>query len=158
MKNIGKVVRDFIEHNRQTGTTTALIDAVDRHGGFIVVGFQEEATRIKKEKPFLNGRVFTLQELNSDKWRGKTSGPVFFDTTAVIQLIPTLLDGYQAADVNADGYQPKYPVQFNMRLTKENKEEINWINDHFYEGEMSDSNIGRILVKKGIQWYKNLLK
>lgn len=63
---------------------------------------------------------------------------------------------------NTDGYQflnDGYNIcsqQLNVRLSEKDIEEINTINNTLFEGECTNSMMGRILIRKGLQWYKNL--
>lgn len=55
-----------------------------------------------------------------------------------------------------DGYASKRDQQINVKLTDEDLRDIDNINAHFFEGEASRSMLGRIILRKGIQFYKKL--
>ncbi len=48
--------------------------------------------------------------------------------------------------------------QMNVKLTTEDVNDIKQINKDFFEGECSNSMIVRILLRKGISFYKSLQK
>ena len=50
----------------------------------------------------------------------------------------------------------KFENQINIKITAEDSKEIEKINDDFFEGEMPDATLGRVLLRKGIQFYKKL--
>lgn len=62
------------------------------------------------------------------------------------------LDGYWTPS-NQDGYVKE---QLNVKLTELDMLQIKEINNNFFENEASNSMLGRILIRKGIQWYKEL--
>lgn len=92
------------------------------------------------------------------------------EESARIQRISDLLhklnskDGYDGSETLPDGYVEDGYIEYvcdsqvNVRLTGEDMSEIEEINITFFEGELSNSTLGRILIRKGIQWYKNLSK
>lgn len=63
------------------------------------------------------------------------------------------LDGY-SSPTSSDGYS--YEQQISIRLTNDDILAIKEINDFFFEGELTNSTIGRVLIRKGVQWYKKL--
>ena len=63
------------------------------------------------------------------------------------------MDGY-TTQILEDGYC--YTRQLNIRITNEDLEAIKHINNTLFEGECTNSMLGRMLIRKGIQWYKNL--
>ena len=60
-------------------------------------------------------------------------------------------DGY---GTRTDGYN--YDNQINVRLNDEDIIDLKDINEYFFEGELSSSMLGRILIRKGIKYYKQL--
>ena len=71
-------------------------------------------------------------------------------------------DGYY----NADEYlttneewtwgQGSKTLQLNIKLTADDMTAINEINQQVFEKEITNSTLGRILIRKGIQFFKNL--
>lgn len=75
-------------------------------------------------------------------------------------------DGYKI-DFHFDGYyslteqfgigpKPVYTNQLNVKLTEEDMKSLAEINKEFFEDEASNSMLGRILIRKGISFYKKL--
>lgn len=70
-------------------------------------------------------------------------------------------DGYKISNdgyASSDGYGTAYDCQLNVRLNQEDLKDITWINEFFFEESANNSMLCRILIRKGIQWYKNLSK
>lgn len=61
-------------------------------------------------------------------------------------------DGY--AGFPKDGYACEY--QLNIKLTSQDMFDINEINKEFFESEITNSTLGRILLRKGIKTFKNI--
>jgi hypothetical protein len=78
---------DFISRNRQTGTTTALVRLLDNCIGYLIVGSEHEADRIKDKYSHLKDNVFSIRKVISGGCCGLASGRVFFDTTAVYEIL-----------------------------------------------------------------------
>ncbi len=78
---------DFINRNRQTGTTTALVRCMDTYVGYLIVGSEYEVDRIKDKYSHLKDNVFSIRKVIEGGCRGLTSGRVFFDTTAVSEIL-----------------------------------------------------------------------
>lgn len=64
-------------------------------------------------------------------------------------------DGYGRVS-NMDGYNTECKHQLNVKLTEEDVVHLAEINKNFFENEAPNSMLGRILIRKGIQFYKNL--
>jgi hypothetical protein len=169
----------LIEGNRRAGTSTALIKTVKEVGGYLIVGNMNSKHDKLKINPELAPHIFTYYEVEQGKCLGVEPGPIFFDTDCVWQLITKkekmeqkpeiiresyLSDGYQL-DINTalrnielglglDGY--KNSKQINVKLTEDDVGNIDNINRDFFENEASNSMMGRILLRKGIQFYKKL--
>ena len=62
-------------------------------------------------------------------------------------------DGYDGYYPLTDGYN-RLDKQINIKLSKEDFQAIEEINQHFFENEITTSNLGRILIRKGIQFFK----
>jgi hypothetical protein len=78
---------DFINKNRQTGTTTALVRTIDSYGGYLIVGSEYEAGRIVEQYPYLKDKVFSVRQIKGEACRGLPSGRLFFDTTAISEIM-----------------------------------------------------------------------
>lgn len=63
-------------------------------------------------------------------------------------------DGYKLTD--GYGSTDGYSHQINIRLNDNDYVNFEAINKYFFEGEASNSMLGRILVKKGINFYNQL--
>ena len=63
------------------------------------------------------------------------------------------LDGYATA-IWSDGYH--HSIQLNVKLTGDDMKDINDINQEFFENEITNSTLGRILIRRGIKSFKNL--
>lgn len=48
----------------------------------------------------------------------------------------------------------KYQHQINVKLTKEDMERIEAINQEYFGGDASGSMLVRIVVRKGLEWYE----
>lgn len=70
--------------------------------------------------------------------------------------VNVVMDGYCLDGYQKDGYASAVTNQLNIRLTDEDMVQIKKINKEFFEDEASNSMIGRILIRKGIQFFKNL--
>lgn len=198
--------KQYIENNRQTGTTTALVKIAIEVKGDIVVGNMNDKNRLLKQYPELHQEhVYTCAEINNLTWNGHKPSPIFFDTDAIWQLLtnvqrapplpwsksPVVIENCTFANPNekvilsseADGTATiaggitmkgnviidgsltvndnkdhKNDEQLNIKLTKTDDADIEQIRTDFFEGEASRSMVGRFLIRKGIRWYKNLLK
>jgi hypothetical protein len=62
-------------------------------------------------------------------------------------------DGYTPA-ITSDGYQHKF--QLNVKLTGEDMQSIMDINDEFFDREITNSTLARILIRRGIKSFQNL--
>lgn len=70
-------------------------------------------------------------------------------------------DGYGSITIQTDGYIQftiggNHTKQLNIRITEEDITDIEAINSEFFEGEATNSMLGRILLRKGIAFYKRL--
>lgn len=205
-------INKFIEYNRQTGTTTSLINLIKQNKGFLVVSNITIKQNIISKNPDIANLILTLQELKEEKYIGHKA-PVYFDTDAIWVLardleknsdnIPPLTiikikdldekkpsfqdlenwrkifeDAQTDKDFNIfahkgieiqsvetlplynaimDGYQsPTYKQQINIKLADSDVNDMQSINQDFFEGEATNSMLGRILLRKGIQFYKKL--
>lgn len=74
---------------------------------------------------------------------------------------PNAADGYVLSTdfktfTHEDGYVVKNDKQLNVKMTEEDLKDIQNINRDFFEGEATNSMLGRVLLRKGIQFYKRL--
>jgi len=80
-------MKDFIDRNRQTGSTSALIKAAIETNGYLVVGNLASKQAILRNHRELNkNNVFTCSEIERSNYRGRLPGAVFFDATAIIEM------------------------------------------------------------------------
>jgi len=81
-RDIRDCVREFVGNNRQTGSTTALVEAVIRSDGILVVHSMIEKRRIIHNYPMINPEsVLSVTELDSH--RGHAPRKIFFDTAVL---------------------------------------------------------------------------
>lgn len=166
-------VKNLIDYNRRAGTTTALITATLVANGTLVVRSHLAKSKIENlchPRPI---KILTMHEIESGRAMGLKTGPLFFDTDAIFAIVQDTKDGYAStsdgyaqlfntiksidnAMKGIDGYQQDHSEQFNVKLTKEDTTQIKEINKDFFENEASNSMMGRILIRKGIQFFKNL--
>lgn len=78
---------DFLEQNRQTGTTTALARCIESNGGYLIVGNMSQAHIIIDQYPKLKNHVFSIRQLSSEVCRGLPKDKVFFDTTSIFEIM-----------------------------------------------------------------------
>lgn len=76
-----------------------------------------------------------------------------FDQTG---LTITADGGITIHALEGDGYSGKNTKQMNIKMTEEDAKDIAEINQLFFEGEAPNSMLGRILLRKGIQFYKKM--
>lgn len=166
-------IKKFIESNRQSGTTTALIEAMKQTPNSVLIVYnQDRRSYLIKNHKDLAGRIITLWEIQLEKNRGNKYGPIFFDTDAVSCLVTKFPDGYYSSlptdtvnllDIKTDGYYSSMPTdgygsenhtqQLNIKLTKEDMQNIDEVNKSFFYNEISKSTLGRILIRKGIEFF-----
>ncbi len=80
-------MKRFIESNRQTGSTTALVKAAIETNGYLIVGNLGCKNAICRNHPKLNkNNVFTCAEIERGANMGRLAGAVFFDATAVLEM------------------------------------------------------------------------
>lgn len=81
-------LRDFIEANRQTGSTTLMVEQALKSGGYIIVGsLQTKRDLLRKHPTFPINNVFTVAELgNPNTALGREKRPVFIDVPVVYNL------------------------------------------------------------------------
>jgi hypothetical protein len=171
----------LIERTRgsSSNSTEYLIKLVKETGGYLIVSNENIKKIISKENPKITDQIITYEYIERKKYDlnlDLQSKPLFFDNTAIMKFIldqyakgqintPQLQpDGYHIAGnfgivSNQDGYQltnQEYKQQLNVKLTDEDMKIIKEINKDFFENEASNSMLGRILVRKGIAFYKKL--
>ena len=174
----------FIEQNRQTGTTTALLKLAIETNGYLIVSTHEIRNHLynkMNDNDRLSCRIITLNELKSVSFRGinMKKAPVYFDTDAVLMIkndVNVINNVCNSITVTDDGIKidsdksititgntildkenSQFDKQINVKLTDNDMKEINFINSNFFENEASNSMIGRILLRKGIAYFKNML-
>lgn len=175
IKELRKQVTHEIGKRRMTGNTTALANAAIASGAFLVVANYQQRINVIKRFPELNGRVFSLSRLEVEM-RGVKAAPILFDNEVIHQLcsepkqeemvenadgsISYLINSFinQEDIKNLTGKISKEPVkqQLNVKLTETDVQELAEINDSFFEGEATNSMIGRLVLRKGIAAYKKL--
>ena len=78
--------RKFLDHMRQTGSTTALIKITKETGGYLVVGNRDIKSRILKNHPCLANQIFSIYEVARGHCSGLTPKPIFIDTDVTWNL------------------------------------------------------------------------
>ncbi len=89
-----KSILDFVEYNKATGATEALIESAQTHKGWLVVATAAEA---QKRAPYLPGvTVISMENLIDDDsswmWDNSNKGPIFFDPKAIAWLAQHMMD------------------------------------------------------------------
>lgn len=147
---------------RQSGTTSALVKLAKQTGGYIIVSKNDMRQLILRNHPDLKEQIFTLREISSGKYIGLPKKPIFFDTDAVYSIVAVQSDSYisNTHEIyhNKDGYEQSLKeYQVNVKLTEVDAKNISDINKHFFEGEAGNSMLGRVLIRKGIRFYQQLI-
>ena len=76
-------ILNFIDQNRQTGSTTQLIKNIE-NGGYLVVVNNRYYDRWVGEYPHLKSNIFTLDQVAKGRCRGLPRAKLFFDTNTMI--------------------------------------------------------------------------
>lgn len=81
-------IRDFIESNRQTGSTTWIAEATIASDGYMIVGTILIKEQVLREHPRLRkDQVFAISEINSGRTLGLSGNKtIFIDTTVALKL------------------------------------------------------------------------
>lgn len=75
-----KQFNDFIDANRQKGSTTELVWAAVRADGYLVVWNERAKQAVLKQFTTLKEEnVFTVSDIKNERWRGREARPVFVD-------------------------------------------------------------------------------
>lgn len=153
LKPITRTLRDFIEHNRQTGSTTIAIESALKHGAYYIVTNYSQKQLYNKKHPHL--KIFTVTELESERFVGYDKCPVIIDPSVIYQLCCGL------------EYTAKHPVditinqplnnQVNVKLSDDQLNSVKELNNEIFEGTASLSNIVRLLIVKGLKYYKEII-
>lgn len=143
----------------------------------------EEAQHDKDFKIFTHegvtiDRLTSLQMNSQGDLELNTKDPLTLDSKLILAINdgyqPASQDGYvltwdsnsatwytQELPINKENAPPSLDIgskkqQMNVKLTDADVQDIKAINDDFFEGEASNSMLGRILLRKGIFFYKKL--
>ncbi len=93
-------MKQFIEANRQKGSTTELVWAVIRADGFLVVHNESSKQSILKKFTALKPEnVFTMYEIRDGKWRGREARPVFIDVACAAQPLDDPMMGLSVKEL-----------------------------------------------------------
>ncbi len=207
-------MKSFIESNRQTGSTTALVKAVMETDGILVVGnLGIKSAILKNHRELKDSNVVTCGQINRGLLKGvKRPAAIFFDATAILEIInregmtiddlhnlkreialgqidrqpltvvkvsgnPTFEDlntwrevfeeaskdkdfkvfTHEAIEVERIPYgKQENKHQLNVKMTEDDAKAMEEINKDFFEGEATNSMLGRIILRKGIAFYKKL--
>lgn len=77
-------LKEFLDHNRRTGTTTQLACAAIASRGYLIVESLDHVHAVIRCFPQLQGRVLTVRQIQCGKYP-KDKGPVFFDLPATLE-------------------------------------------------------------------------
>lgn len=153
---------------RRAGTTTALSRlAVEVKGYLIVSSIDMKKSILKNNSDIKESQVFTLSDVSQGKLLGLPIAPIFFDNDVVARMCldtekitsnlkTNYYDGYGCLESEQYSSKPVYTSQLNVKLTEEDMRNITEINKDFFEDEASNSMLGRILLRKGIAFYKKI--
>lgn len=78
---------DFVEQNRQKGSTTALIKAAEETNGYLVVNNENMKKCVLEKSNLTEDQVVTLKDIKNSVLRGRESRPVFIDVSAVCLML-----------------------------------------------------------------------
>lgn len=90
--------RSFLDHMRQTGSTTALIKITKETGGYLIVGDQRIKNIILKDYPCLTYQIFSLHEVAQGCCSGLTPKPIFIDTEVIWKFLSIINELRSEAD------------------------------------------------------------
>jgi hypothetical protein len=203
-------MKSFIESNRQTGSTTALVKAVIETNGILVVGnLGTKSAILKNHRELKDSNVVTCGQIDRGLLKGiKRPAAIFFDATAILEIInregmnvedlqklkreialgqidrplnvikisgnPTAEDlntwrgvfedaskdpdfkifTHEAVEIET--IKPDHKRQLNVKMTEDDAKAMEEINKDFFEGEATNSMLGRIILRKGMAFYKKL--
>lgn len=77
------ILQAFLEQNRQTGSTTSLIELTKQTNGLLIVGNRNVAYCISRNHPDIKNNILTIHDIETGKARGMRPKQIFFDTTAI---------------------------------------------------------------------------
>lgn len=173
------MLKQFIEANRQTGSTQALIENIIDGGGYLVVANQAARHIILTRHPQLQDQILTIEEIQVGKARGISNSRVFFDTPVLMSyslvenspLVQENIDKFECRNLHhiahpeatealneEKGSRDSKEFQINVKLTEKDNSEIQAINKAIFAGEASGSMLGRLLMKKGMEFYSAIRK
>jgi hypothetical protein len=112
------LVREFIESNRQTGTTTSLVNLVRENNGWLIVGTLQRKIGLQKQFPEIKENILSISELTQQK-RGWVKRKIFFDTDAVCYLntqlkVQTIDNGY-VSTIAINGQTTSISIDFDAK-------------------------------------------
>lgn len=77
---------NFIEQNRQTGSTTQLIKNIES-GGYLVVLNKDQYNYWVEKYPHLKSQIFILNQIKNGKCKGLPRAKLFFDNVTIYEII-----------------------------------------------------------------------
>lgn len=82
--SIIKNIIEFLDNNRQQGSTTAAVHAAFTSNGYLIVKDVTTKRLIHVRHPeLLAERVLTLADVQTRSWRGLEQRPVFIDASVI---------------------------------------------------------------------------
>lgn len=76
-------IQTFLEQNRQTGSTTSLIQLIRQTNGLLVVSSRDVAHCISRKHPDIKNNIITVSDIETGKTRGMAARQIFIDGTAI---------------------------------------------------------------------------
>ncbi len=153
LKSIKKAFREFIEHNRQTGSTTIAIESALKHNAYFIVINHMQKQLYNKKYPHL--KIYTIYELESGRFVGNDKCPIIIDPSVVFQLCSEFDDKPEPSKEIITN-QP-LNNQVNVKLSDDQLNSVKELNNEIFEGTASLSNIVRLLIVKGLKYYKEII-
>lgn len=118
--------------------------------------------KIKKDYPNLH--IYTLGEIAFGKTLGSNKiSPIIFDPHAVFSLCSS--ENSEGIDLNqvnkfdetfSDTEKSMLKNQVNIKLSDEQLNSVKELNNTLFEGEATLPTVIRLLIKKGLKYFKNI--
>jgi hypothetical protein len=178
--NLKNEIRNFIDNNRQMYNTTICVDAALKHNAYFIVLNLQEKQKLMKFYPKL--KCYTLPDIEFGRIRGLDRAAVIFDPYVVRQLCFNSQDKVEKDGVIIDNdgdititnkngvsfntkcnlnltVETNQPLnnQVNVKLSDDQLNSVKELNNEIFEGTASLSNMVRLLIVKGLKYYKEMI-
>jgi hypothetical protein len=149
-------IRNFINDNRQMYNTTICAEAALKHNAYFIVTDMMQKQKIKKLHP--NLKCYTLSDFEHNI-RGLDRSAVIFDAHVVYNLCAPEISEQSKVTVADIGSVSNQPLnnQINVKLSDDQLHSVKELNNEIFEGTASLSNVVRLLIVKGLKYYKEMI-